>query len=161
MKKLFLLLLLFPTVVSAQEASTLTEKVKSILGFTAPTINVNELKNMDNVILLDARARKEFDVSHLRGAIHVGEKSVDLNLLGNVKEEDTIIVYCTVGYRSEKIAEKLIDAGYKNTYNLFGGIFAWKNDDQEVVDNSGRTTEKVHCYDKSWSLLLLNGEKVY
>jgi rhodanese-related sulfurtransferase len=161
MKKLFLILLVFPAVVSAQEASALTEKVKSILGFTAPTIYVEELKKMDNVVLLDARARKEFDVSHLRGAVHVGEKRVDLNLLGNVNEEDTIIVYCTVGYRSEKIAEKLIDAGYKNTYNLFGGIFAWKNDDQEVVDNSGRATEKVHCYDKSWSLLLLNGEKVY
>ena len=161
MKKLLSFLILFPAVVFGQQESSLTDKVKSVLGFTAPTMYIEELKRLDNVFILDTRERKEFDVSHLPNAIHVGDERVDMSLLGNVSKSDTIVVYCTVGYRSEKVAEKLQDAGYENAYNLFGGIFAWKNGDQTVVDNTGKTTEKVHCYNKSWSVFLLNGEKVY
>jgi rhodanese-related sulfurtransferase len=161
MKKLVLILIFAPFGVLAQDEFSLTEKVKSVLGFTAPLTYVEDMHKMKNVFILDAREREEFDVSHLPGAIHVGDKRVDMSLLGSVTESDTIIVYCTVGYRSEKVAEKLRDAGYTNTFNLFGGIFAWKNDGGKVVDRSGRSTEKVHCYNKSWSLFLLNGEKVY
>ena len=84
-----------------------------------------------------------------------------MSLLGNVKTTDTLIVYCTVGYRSEKVAEKLKDAGYENTFNLFGGIFSWKNGGGKLVDRSGKATDKVHCYNEMWSVFLLEGEKVY
>lgn len=161
MKKSLILLLFAPLSLFAQEEFSLTEKVKSVLGFTAPTVYVEDMANMNNPIILDTREREEFDVSHLPGAVFVGDKRVDMSSVGNVQKTDTIIVYCTVGYRSEKVAEKLRDAGYENTFNLFGGIFAWKNDGRKVVDKSGRATNKVHCYNKSWSVFLLEGEKVY
>lgn len=161
MKSILCLLLCLPTFLFGQESFSLTEKVKSVISNSAPLVYVSDLKKMDNVKILDTREREEFDVSHLKGAIHVGDKRVDMSLLGNVEHTDTLVVYCTVGYRSEKVAEKLRDAGYENTFNLFGGIFAWKNDGQKVVDKSGRETEKVHCYNKTWSVFLLEGEKVY
>jgi hypothetical protein len=70
-------------------------------------------------------------------------------------------VYCSVGYRSERIGEKLQDAGYTHVFNLYGGIFNWKNQDGVVLDASNDTTERVHTYNKSWSRFLKKGEPVY
>ncbi|MEL6718853.1 MAG: rhodanese-like domain-containing protein, partial [Bacteroidota bacterium] len=68
--------------------------------------------------------------------------------------------YCSVGYRSEKISEQLLEAGFKDVSNLYGGIFEWKNQDHEVVDEKG-ATEKVHAYDRVWGFWLKEGKKVY
>ena len=70
-------------------------------------------------------------------------------------------MYCSVGYRSEKISEKLEKLGYTNIYNLYGGIFEWKNVGKKVYDNKGQVTEKVHAYDNVWGRWLQNGEKCF
>ena len=161
MKNLLVLLFLMPGSLLAQDEFSLTEKVKSVLGFTVPTISADELSEMKSVKVLDARDREEYNVSHLPNALYVGDKDFSLSKLEGVSKTDTLVVYCTVGYRSEQIGEKLEKAGYENVLNLFGGIFSWKNNGGTVVDNTGSPTEKVHCYNKSWSLFLLEGEKVY
>ena len=66
-----------------------------------------------------------------------------------------------MGYRSEKISEQLLDAGYTDVANLYGGIFEWKNQNQKVVNMDGQTTESVHAYNRTWGIWLKNGEKVY
>ena len=78
-----------------------------------------------------------------------------------IDKNATIIVYCSVGIRSEDIAEKLQKAGYKNVFNLFGGIFEWKNKQNTVVDSTNNPTEKVHTFSKEWSKWLKKGIKVY
>ena len=81
--------------------------------------------------------------------------------VAEIPKSDTIVVYCSIGYRSERIGEKLLAAGYKNVFNLYGGIFDWKNNDRVVVDSKNEPTEKVHSYNKTWGLFLDKGEKVY
>ncbi|MDF9798803.1 hypothetical protein OKW21_004066 [Catalinimonas alkaloidigena] len=44
---------------------------------------------------------------------------------------------------------------------MYGGIFEWVNQGQDVVDSSGQPTEKVHAYDRVWGIWLKQGEKVY
>lgn len=161
MKNLLVILFVIPLSLSAQEEFSLTEKVKSVLGFTIPTIDAGQLSTMEKVVVFDAREREEFEVSHLPNAKYVGDKDFSLKSVGTVSKTDTIVVYCTVGYRSEKIAEKLKKAGYKNVYNLFGGIFSWKNGGGKVVNSEGKETECVHAYNKAWGVFLLRGEKVY
>ena len=51
--------------------------------------------------------------------------------------------------------------GYTNVYNLYGGIFEWKNANFKVVDTLGNNTEKVHTFNKTWSKWLQKGKKVY
>ena len=72
-----------------------------------------------------------------------------------------IVVYCSLGIRSEDIAEKLKKAGYTNVLNLYGGIFEWKNNNYNVFSSGGKATEKVHTFSKEWSKWLLKGEKIY
>ena len=81
--------------------------------------------------------------------------------LKGVDKETTIVVYCSVGYRSEKVGERLKKAGFKKVLNLYGGIFDWVNKGFPVYDNSGNQTKKVHAYDKSWGKWLTKGEKIY
>ena len=76
-------------------------------------------------------------------------------------KDDKIVVYCSLGIRSETVGEKLKKAGYTNVYNLYGGIFEWKNKDFSVIDSEEKETEKVHTFNKDWSKWLEKGEKIY
>ena len=130
-----------------------------------PYISVETLKmTKEKTIILDAREESEFNVSHLKNAICVGYNSFDLKeTIAKLPKDKTekIVVYCSLGIRSETIAHKLIQAGYTNVFNLYGGIFEWKNKDFQVVDATGNETENVHAFNKSWSKWLQKGVKVY
>lgn len=120
-----------------------------------------QLKKMKNVLLLDAREVSEYQVSHLSGARQVGYDKFDISVLKDVSKDRDIVVYCSVGYRSEKIAERLVEGGYTRVSNLYGGIFEWVNQGNEVVDMSEKKTDRVHAYSSSWGVWLNKGIKVY
>lgn len=144
------------------------ENLKSLLKKynteSVPYIFTDSLKKISkDIILLDAREKKEFKVSHLEGAKFVGYER--FNLKKTIKslpnKEACIVVYCSLGVRSEDIAEKLKEAGYTNLFNLYGGIFEWKNNENKVVNQKGVETQKVHAFSKEWGVWLLKGVKVY
>ena len=126
-------------------------------------MQVTELAIKKNVMVLDTRAYEEFEVSHLENAQWVGydKFNIDEFLKQNPDKEQAMVVYCSIGVRSEDIGEQLQSAGYTNVQNLYGGIFEWKNKGYPVVDKKKIKTEKVHAYSKFWGQLLTNAEKVY
>ena len=133
---------------------------------SVPYISVQELRMLqvkEEVILLDTRETEEFTVSKIEGAIQVGynEFSSEKVLEQIQPTDDLIVVYCSLGIRSEEIGEKLKKAGFTNVRNLYGGIFEWKNNEYPVVDSDGNTTEKVHPFSRAWGKWLLKGEKAY
>ena len=131
---------------------------------TVPYISVSELnKVMDEVIILDARELNEFNTSHIKNAIHVGYDSFNINETKKhlKKKGEIIVVYCSIGVRSEDIGEKLKSEGYLNVHNLFGGIFEWKNNGHNVYNTNNEITENIHAYSKQWSKWLLKGNKIY
>ena len=87
-----------------------------------------EVQNDPTVVLLDTREKKEYKVSHIKGAVHAGYEDFDLQKVSkNIKSKDAqIIVYCSLGVRSEDIAETLQKAGYTNIKNLYGGSLTGK-----------------------------------
>ena len=133
----------------------------TLLGHTVPEKSVSEAKDIRNPVWLDARELNEFKVSQIEDAMWVGYDDFSLDRVASLDKSDEIIVYCSVGYRSEKVAEKLIEAGYKNVSNLYGGIFEWKNQGNQVMDSTSTPTEKVHAYNRIWGIWLKQGEKVY
>ena len=129
-----------------------------------PYISVEELALEENkIIILDAREIREYEVSHVKGAINVGYDNFDISkILNTIKDKNKkIVVYCTLGVRSEDIAEKLKASGYTNVFNLFGGIFEWKNNDYNVFNSEEKQTENVHICNEYWSKWLTKGKKVY
>ena len=140
------------------------EKISKTINFSIPVMGVDELKEMqEDVILLDARPQSEFDVSHIKGAKRIGYKKMEESALAGIDKDEQIVVYCSIGYRSEKVGEKLKGMGFKNVYNLYGSIFEWVNQGNEVVDENEKPTEKIHTYNKRWSKWVEDGkaEKVW
>lgn len=135
--------------------------LKTLLSHSVPELNVAEVDSSKKLVWLDAREKNEFEVSKIENAQWVGYDDFSMERVANLAKDDEIVVYCSVGYRSEKVAEQLIEAGYTNVHNLYGGIFEWKNTGKSVVDKTNNETEKVHAYNKTWGIWLSNGKKVY
>jgi len=149
------------TLVAQTQSEAFNKKLASILSHSAKEITVAEVAKSKDVLFIDAREPKEFSVSHLKNALFVGYNDFDSKALENVAKDKQIVVYCSVGYRSEKISQKLTKAGFTNVRNLVGGIFEWVNEDNPIVDNQGNPTKNVHAYSKSWGVWLLKGNKIY
>lgn len=129
-----------------------------------PYISVQELAMpKTDALIFDARESEEFEVSHLKNAVFVGYNTfkVDTIQKNYSNKNQMIVVYCSLGIRSETIADKLTKAGYNNVYNLYGGIFEWKNADFPVFNSEEKETDNVHAFSKDWSKWLLKGKKIY
>ena len=163
MKKIIILFLVVSSTTSAQtELSKLLQKwnKKNVPYMSVETLALPNTK----AVLLDAREDKEYKVSHIKEAICVGYDAFKLEeTLAKLPRDIStkIVVYCSIGIRSETIAHILIKEGYTNVYNLYGGIFEWKNKRYQVIDTFGNSTEKIHTFNKEWSKWLTKGEKVY
>jgi len=162
MKK-WLFLLLSPLMASCPGQENMEEMLDLYNKESVPYIQVSELVKDDAFMLLDTRESEEYKVSHLKNALWVGYDQFDINKFStNYPDKNaSYVVYCSIGVRSEDIGEHLLEAGYKNVQNLYGGIFEWKNKGFPVVDSKEDQTEKVHAYSKYWGRLLTNAEKVY
>ncbi|GCC51537.1 rhodanese-like domain-containing protein [Chryseotalea sanaruensis] len=135
--------------------------LKTMLSHSVNEISVDELAKLKDVVLLDAREEAEYKVSHLLNARYVGYDNFNMDSVKNIDKQAIVIVYCSVGYRSEKIAEKLKSAGFANVSNLYGGIFEWVNQGNQLVDSDEKKTNNVHAYNKTWGIWLNKGSKVY
>lgn len=132
--------------------AALEKKINGLLDFSVNTIATEELdKYKDDFIILDSREREEFETSHILNARFIGYDNFDISSLEGIDKEARIVVYCSIGYRSEKIGKKLKKSGFKNVYNLYGSIFKWANEGRPIVNNSGEKTMKIHTYNKKWS----------
>ncbi|PWH83478.1 rhodanese-like domain-containing protein [Algibacter marinivivus] len=150
--------------ISGFAQKTLSKLLKQQNKESIPYISVEDLKTEKaSVILLDSREQKEFNTSHLQNAICVGYDSFNLDIVKPKlpNKNSKIVVYCSLGIRSEDVAEKLKKAGYSNVYNLYGGIFEWKNNDLEVLNLQEQPTDSIHTFNKAWSKWLKKGVKVY
>jgi hydroxyacylglutathione hydrolase len=108
-------------------------------------ISVDELKvDISEYKIIDVRSYNEYDISHISGAMNIHTGYLEINL-DKISDGEKIVLYCTSGDRSAIAASYLLKLGYRNIYNLSGGINAWihagcqserKNVDQMVMTES-------------------------
>jgi rhodanese-related sulfurtransferase len=95
----------------------------------------------------------EYAVSHLPGAQRVSPTATTFPALDTLSRDTPIVVYCSVGYRSARIASRLRAQGFRTVSNLEGSIFRWANEGRTVV-RDGSPVRAVHPYDAAWGRLL-------
>jgi rhodanese-related sulfurtransferase len=104
-----------------------------IFGFSLAYQDLNAkqfyemMQKEKDVIILDVRTPQEYQEGHISNAINIPVQILgqQLDKLKNFKDKK-ILVYCRSGHRSA-IASQILDrAGFKNVYNLKGGLFEWK-----------------------------------
>ncbi|MBD2089334.1 rhodanese-like domain-containing protein [Microcoleus sp. FACHB-1515] len=103
-------------------------------------------------VLLDVRTEAEFAVSHLLDARQINPRIEDFSSL-DLPLDTPIVAYCSVGYRSSRLVDRLQQAGYTQAVNLEGSIFQWANEGRPVYRN-GEIVQQVHPYNRVWGQLL-------
>lgn len=73
--------------------------------------------------IVDVRSKREYSEGHISGSINIPDYEINREFERFFKDyNQTIILYCSSGARSKKACKKLIKKGYKNIYNLYGGV---------------------------------------
>ena len=124
-----------------------------------PQISTQQLAAMQaddtapDIVMLDARSATEFKVSHLPGAVLASNTRMALEALDASDQVRTVVVYCSVGYRSSRLAEKLRARSIENVFNLEGSLFQWANEGRPLYRGEERVYQ-AHPYDEEWGQLL-------
>ena len=105
-----------------------------------------ELAKTEKVVFIDERKPDEQAVSMLPNSITAVEFLRDPTRYDGY----TKIGYCTISYRSGKLARKMNKKGIE-VYNLRGGILAWVHSGGKVYDKNG-ATHRIHVYGPKWDL---------
>lgn len=91
----------------------------------------NELIEDDKTILVDMRNHYESEIGHFKSAItpdvDTFRESLDIieEDLKDHKEDKKLVMYCTGGIRCEKASAYFKHKGFKNVYQLEGGIIEY------------------------------------
>lgn len=85
---------------------------------------VESLARSGNGVIVDVRESSEYREGHIPRAKHISLTQL-VYRLKEVPKDRTVVVVCRSGNRSAKAAELLQEAGYRNVYNLAGGMDKW------------------------------------
>ena len=88
-------------------------------------------KNIDSdqkQIILDVRTLEEFEEKSIPDAIlaNILDPSEFMRVVEKLEKNSKIFVYCRSGIRSQKACNILDELGFKETFNLNGGILEWE-----------------------------------
>ncbi|MGE4347319.1 MAG: rhodanese-like domain-containing protein [Flavobacteriaceae bacterium] len=120
MKKLFLILFtsLFLMSCKGQE----TEHFKIL-----DSAQYEQVTSGNKVTVIDVRTPQEYQDGHIKDAQNINVQSTDFKAkMENFDKDKPIYIYCRSGARSAKAGKILEDMGFKEIYDLKGGILSWK-----------------------------------
>ena len=99
----------------------------AIGGVQLGTLDVTRLMNQGGTLVLDIREAEDFATGHLPRARHIpmSQLSSRVEEIGKYKDK-TVIVTCRTGARAGAASRLLKQAGFKNVFELRGGLNAWE-----------------------------------
>jgi len=109
-------------------------------------------------LYLDVRERQEYLAGHIRGARWLDPATPVMTAIEALPDDRPIVAYCSVGWRSSEMAERLHAAGASAVTNLRGGVFEWVARGHAVVRDD-RVSTAVHAYGAPWSWLLPEAQR--
>ena len=115
-----------------------------------------KLKATENPQLLDVRTPEEYSTGHIGNAVNVNWTGS--NFVADASKYDKskpIFVYCKVGGRSAQAAAKLSELGFKEIYNLDGGIMKW-----DAAGNGKPSDKIIGMCDQEYGELIKSSDKV-
>lgn len=101
----------------------------------AQNVNVEEFtKHIEGAQIVDVRTPDEWNQGIIDGAVMNNIYDADFEAkLGKLDKEKPVAVYCKVGGRSGQAMAKMQELGFKEVYNLKGGMDAWKGANKPTV----------------------------
>ncbi len=140
--------------------------IQNKLDFSVPIISVGDFKKLyaskekENILILDTRSEFAFNTSHIPGAERIGFDDFSIERVWYYPRDSKIVVYCTLGVKSEKVGKYLETMGFTNVQNLYGSIIEWTNQDGVIVNAEGKTTRKIIIKGKEKKHFLKKGKAI-
>jgi rhodanese-related sulfurtransferase len=123
--------------------------------FAVKNLSANEIMDADGLpkerfVLVDVRSHGERLVSKIPRSLSWDE------FRSGVQTKDftnkTVVFYCTIGYRSSVLAQRLADDRFQSA-NLRGGLLRWIHEGGAITDRFNQATKTVHVYGSKWNIL--------
>ncbi len=132
--KLKFIVLLFAIIVGLS-CNTKEKPKANLQSGEISVVSPSEFKEQSsNQTLIDVRTPKEFAEGHLEGAININYFDKDfLEQIAIYNKDKPIYVYCRSGKRSASASSKLNGIGFKQVYDLRGGIKNWIKNNHQIV----------------------------
>ncbi|MCY0864991.1 MAG: rhodanese-like domain-containing protein [Sulfobacillus sp.] len=92
---------------------------------------VEALARSGQAVIVDVREASEYRAGHIPRAKHISLGQL-VHRLKEVPKDKTVVVVCRSGSRSGKAAELLAEAGFRNVFNMSGGMQKWSGPVQTV-----------------------------
>lgn len=86
---------------------------------------VRDMLDRNQILLVDMRETKEYEVEHIAGALLLPMSSLEPEFFP-VLPGRQVVLHCAIGKRSEAVGRILIKAGLENIAHMEGGLLAWK-----------------------------------
>ncbi len=136
---------------------------------TVPVATPSELERARasnrTLVLLDVRSRAERSVSYIAGSEFHDYDGFSTQSFLDLPRSAPIIIYCAVGYRSERVGEMFLEHGFTDVRHLYGGIIEWSNRGLPLERGSSQSSSSdrppVHGYLPQWGRYVTTGEVVY
>jgi rhodanese-related sulfurtransferase len=123
-------------------------KARAEIG--SPTLSAAQAAALpDDVLIVDVREPREIAVSGLARAMPLTSEASREEFVRKAAGE-TVLVYCTVGWRSAQYAKLLADAGV-NAFNIDGGLCAWAAAGLPLQDPRHQPTKRIHAYSRDFA----------
>ena len=85
-------------------------------------------------LLVDVRTSEEFADGHIKGAINIDYLAENFSIeIQELELESPVLLYCRSGNRSSKAMKTMKELGFKEVYNLEGGIKGWISENNPVI----------------------------
>ncbi len=145
MKIYLIISIIFTAVLFSSCDSVKTQNNKSSLQASEFS---EKIKDQQGAQVIDVRTGAEFKKGHLQNA-----KNIDWNSSGFAKQINAldknkpVFVYCLSGSRSSSAVNKMISEGFREVYELNGGVIKWRNANLPLTTlsesvNSGMTMKQ-------------------
>jgi len=159
----------------SQSANARTETIEKLVREFEGKFSVGQIRPAQSMvgggapdpryIFVDVRPNSERLVSRIPGSLSLQEFRE--GSISSANQAKTFVFYCTIGYRSSQVAQRLKDGrlndgslrdgslrdGSLRVVNLRGGLIGWVHSGGQVVDANGKETKKVHVYGDKWNVL--------
>jgi thioredoxin 1 len=125
-----------------------------------PTEFNEKMSSTSEALLLDVRTPEEYEKGHLNSS-----KNIDWNAsnfdsqIALLDKSQPVFVYCLSGGRSSSAANKMRQEGFKEVYELKGGIMKWRAEnlpETTKIKSSGMTKEQFDALLVSDKLVLID-----
>lgn len=126
-KYLYLVLLVFIVLISFLFINNKnTNQNKNISNISAEEYISSDIKNKG--IVLDVRTKSEYNEGHIAGSVNIDWNNTELfkSEIEKLDKNKTYILYCRTGNRSGQALKYMSSLGFKNVYNILGGVSTGK-----------------------------------